>query len=321
MQPGASPILHAFQLLRAGREEDALRLFRELAARGDPGALATLAELTWRGDLVPLDACQGREYYRQASEAGHAGSAAYYTNLLASGIAGPRDWNEALKRLRGEARQDPERRKMLRLIQEMKLTAEGDPVRLPQGQRLSEDPEVWLFPRAFSAAETDYLRELAEPGYEPSVVRENSGRVRRDPIRTSDGSTIHWIIENPAVHALNRRLAALSGSLAEEGEPLQILRYRPGEQYRSHLDHLPGIENQRLLTALIYLNDDYGGGETAFVLTGLKVKGRRGDALVFRNLLPNRRVNPLSEHAGLPVTKGIKYLASRWIRERRWTPQ
>jgi hypothetical protein len=28
----------------------------------------------------------------------------------------------------------------------------------------------------------------------------------------------------------------------------------------------------------------------------------------------------LSEHAGLPVTHGIKYLASRWIREARLTP-
>lgn len=320
MAPGRSSLLHAFDLLRSGREQEAVSLFRDLAARGDPGALATLAELTWRGGLVAQDVFQGREYYRSAAEAGHSGCAAYYTNLLASGIAGPRDWSAALKRLREEARQDPARRRILQLIQGMKLVGDGDSVRLPQGQRLSEDPEVWLFPNAFSAAETDYLRELAEPGYEPSVVREDSGRVVRDPIRTSDSSTIHWAMEDPAVHALNRRLAALSASKVEEGEPLQILRYRPGEQYRSHLDHLPGAENHRLLTALIYLNDDYEGGETLFVRTGLKVKGRKGDALVFRNLDSQRRANPLSEHAGLPVTKGVKYLASRWIRERRWTP-
>ena len=72
------------------------------------------------------------------------------------------------------------------------------------------------------------------------------------------------------------------------------------------------------LTALIYLNNDYEGGETAFVRTALKVRGRKGDALIFRNILEDRSVNPLSEHAGLPVIKGAKFLASRWIRERRW---
>ena len=43
-------------------------------------------------------------------------------------------------------------------------------------------------------------------------------------------------------------------------------------------------------------------------------------ALIFRSALPDRTVDPLSEHAGLPVTSGTKLLASRWIREKRWTP-
>jgi prolyl 4-hydroxylase len=139
----------------------------------------------------------------------------------------------------------------------------------------------------------------------------------RDPIRTSDGSTMHWLIEDPATHALNRRLAAASGTAYDRGEPLQILRYRPGQQYRNHLDFVPGAENQRILTALVYLNTAYEGGETAFVKTDLKVKGRKGDAIVFRSTRPDGRPDPMSEHAGLPVTRGEKYLASRWIRERR----
>jgi prolyl 4-hydroxylase len=202
----------------------------------------------------------------------------------------------------------------------MKLTPDGDPARLPAGKPLSHAPEVRLFPQAFSAAECDFLLFMAEPGYEPSVIRAPDGRAVRDPVRTSDGSTIHWAIENPAIHAINRRLAALTGTCADQGEPLQILRYRPGEQYRSHFDHVPGAENQRMLTALIYLNENFEGGETCFVRTGLKVRARKGDALVFRSLGPDRRADPMSEHSGAPVTKGVKYLASRWIRERRWVP-
>jgi prolyl 4-hydroxylase len=144
------------------------------------------------------------------------------------------------------------------------------------------------------------------------------GRNVPDPIRTSDGSTFHWLIEDPATHAINRRIAALSGTSVEQGEPLHILRYRPGQQYHPHHDWLPP-PNRRVMTVLIYLNDDYEGGETAFPKAELQVRGRKGDALVFVSALPNGDLDPLSEHAGLPVTKGTKYLASRWIRERRHT--
>ena len=74
------------------------------------------------------------------------------------------------------------------------------------------------------------------------------------------------------------------------------------------------------MTALIYLNDEYQGGETFFAETGLKVKGRKGDALVFVSALANGDLDPLSEHAGLPVASGTKYLASRWIREQQHIP-
>ena len=75
-----------------------------------------------------------------------------------------------------------------------------------------------------------------------------------------------------------------------------------------------------MITTIIYLNEEYHGGETLFAKTGLKVRGRKGDALVFVSSLPNGDLDPLSEHAGLPVTSGTKYLASRWIREGRHIP-
>jgi prolyl 4-hydroxylase len=320
MQPRHPLLARAFALSNAGRNAEATLIINQLAAQNEPEALFTLAEMKWRGGMVPQDPVQGRELYRRASEAGHRAAAAAYTNLLASGIAGPRDWPRALQRLREEARSDPRRRQMLAVLEKMKLTPEGDPPSPPQGRRLSDSPQVTLFPNLFSATECDYLRQAAEPGYGPSVVNDAAGRVVRDPIRTSDGSTIHWLIEDPAIHALNRRLAAASGTSAEQGEAMQILRYRPGQQYHPHLDFVRSSENQRVMTALVYLNHDYKGGETCFIKTGLKAKGRKGDALVFHSALPNRNPDPMSEHAGLPVTSGTKFLASRWIRERRWVP-
>jgi prolyl 4-hydroxylase len=86
------------------------------------------------------------------------------------------------------------------------------------------------------------------------------------------------------------------------------------------MDFVPGVDNQRVLTALVYLNEGYGGGETRFVKTGLEVKGTKGDAIVFRNAGADRRADPMSEHAGLPVTSGTKLLASRWMRESQFVP-
>lgn len=310
----------AYDLWNGGRTGEALLVFNRLAAQGEPEALFMLGGARWSGVAGSQDPPRGRELFRQASEAGHRDATIFLTNLLANGVAGPRDWPGAIRRLRGEAKSDPGRREALALIEKMSLDEAGNPQQAPQGEVLSDSPAVTLFPRLFTSGECDYLRKLAEPLFAPSTVFDSSRRLVRDPIRTSDGGTIHWLIEDPAVHALNRRLGAATGTSADQGEAIQILRYRPGQQYHPHLDFVRVSGNDRVLTALTYLNHDYAGGETCFVRTGLKVKGRKGDVLVFRNAAGDGGPDPMAEHAGLPVTTGTKYLASRWIREQRWVP-
>ncbi|HEY5711182.1 MAG TPA: 2OG-Fe(II) oxygenase [Allosphingosinicella sp.] len=317
MQPRHPMLAHAFSLARSGRVAEGMTILKRLAEEGEPEALFTLAETIWVGGPVPQDFAAGRDLFRRASEAGHAQAARAFTNLLASGIAGPRDWPAALARLREEAKTDPARARMLALIERMDLDAAGDPKQVADGETLSETPWVTLFRGAFTEDECAFLMEAADPRYGPSLVGDGMGNEIRDPVRTSDGSTIHWLIEDPAVHALNRRLAALSGTDAGQGEALQVLRYRPGQQYHSHVDW-DGGDNGRIITALAYLNDEYEGGETLFVKTGLKVKGKRGDVLVFRSDGADGQCDLLSEHAGLPVIGGVKYLASRWIHARRY---
>jgi len=320
MPPRHPQLARAFALSNAGQNAEAILIVNQLASQGEPEALYTLAEMKWRGGMVAQDPPQGRELYRRAGEAGHAQAAENHTNLLANGVAGPRDWVNALQRLRGEARRNPRRREALALIEKMRLTDNGDPASLPEGQPLSTSPQVTSFPHLLTATECAYLRQVAEPGYGPSTVRDAHRQLVRDPIRTSDGSTIHWLMEDPAIHALNRRFAAITGTSAEQGEALQILRYRPGQQYHRHFDYVPAADNQRDFTVLVYLNHDYKGGETCFVNTGLSVKGRKGDGMMFCNSLPTGEADKMAEHAGLPVTAGAKYLASRWIRARRWAP-
>lgn len=310
----------AVALSNAGRNAEAVQLVRQVAATGDPEALGVLAEMTWRGGLVEQNPKQARTLFEQAAGRGNANANLIVTNLLASGVAGKQDWKQALERLRVEARQVPPRRKALDLIEAMDLDSEGNPKTVPEGKQLSEDPLVFHFAGLLTREECRYLMEATGDRFEPSMVYDSNRQLVRDQIRTSDGSTIHWLIEDPAVVALNRRIAAISGSTYEGGEALALLRYSPGQEYRPHFDFVKGAENRRLMTALIYLNEDYEGGETEFVRTGLKVKGHTGDVILFHNDGGDGGPNPLSEHAGLPITKGVKYLATRWIRESRWIP-
>lgn len=318
MQPQTSPDLaRAFALSAEGRNDEALRIVQQLADKGDPEALFTLADAHWRGTVVAPDYAQGRALFARAAEAGHATAARAFTNLLANGIAGTRDWPAALARLREEARGDARRAHMLQLIDAMALTPAGFVTSPPRGEVISESPGIMVFRGLFTPEECDFLMAVAEPTFEASKVFIDEVRSELHPLRTSNDAPIHWLIEDPAIHALNRRIAAASGTLYEQAEPLLILRYRPGQEYRKHLDALPGVDNQRFKTALVYLNAEYEGGETEFNRIGLMFRGQKGDAIVFRNTLDNGRADPLSEHAGLPVISGTKYLASRWIRERR----
>jgi prolyl 4-hydroxylase len=270
-----------------------------------------------RGEGGARDLPGARELFRQAAAGGRVDAAVIYANFLAAGVGGPRDWGASLRLLAALAEASPRSRRELERIQAMALDGQGDPLSVPAGETLCEAPALTRFPGLFSAEECAWLAGAAAPMLEPAVVIEpGSGRQVRDPVRVCDSVGFTWPLENPAVHALNRRLAAASGTAVGQGEPLQVLRYRPGGEYRPHFDAIPGFANQRAMTILIWLNDDYEGGETHFPTAGLKLKGGPGDALLFRNTGPDGRPDPASGHSGLPVTAGEKLIASRWIRER-----
>jgi prolyl 4-hydroxylase len=317
----SSPQHTAEQLAAAGRAPEAILMLNRLAQAGNGDAMMTLALWRLGGEHMPRDIAAARDLFRRAGEAGRADAARVYTNFLAAGTGGPADWPGALRRLERQARKEPDAKAQLALIQAMALTPDGDPQALPEPEALSESPYVRLFPKLLTAAECDYLIKASTPMLQPSVVVDpRTGRQVPNPIRTSDDARFPWVILNPAVQALNRRIAAASGTHVDQGEPLQILRYRPGQEYRAHLDSIAGLDNRRILTVIVYLNDGYGGGETRFTQTGLDVRGRKGDALLFRNTLPDSRADPMSQHAGLPVKSGTKLIATRWIWEQPYIP-
>ena len=118
------------------------------------------------------------------------------------------------------------------------------------------------------------------------------------------------------LHAINRRIATATDTVYEQGEPLQVLRYRPGEEYKLHSDALPPGGEQRVTTMLVALETNFAGGETTFPRLGLRWRGREGEALIFANVGADGEPDPRMLHAGEPVTRGTKHLLSKWIRGR-----
>ena len=122
------------------------------------------------------------------------------------------------------------------------------------------------------------------------------------------------------------RIASSLGAETRCFEVPKLLRYEPGQQFSLHADFQEPttpvlareieLHGQRVLTFLVYLNDDYEGGETAFPLVGLRHRGRRGDALYFVNAGPGGEPDRRTVHAGLPPASGTKWLLSQWIRSR-----
>ena len=123
---------------------------------------------------------------------------------------------------------------------------------------------------------------------------------------------------------IENRIAALLHWPVVHGEGLQVLRYEKGAEYRPHFDffnpkhpnhkEIIGKGGQRVGTLLMYLSDVESGGGTRFPEINLDVRPKKGTALYFSNTKFDGSIEPLSLHAGMPVVKGTKYLATKWLR-------
>ena len=106
-------------------------------------------------------------------------------------------------------------------------------------------------------------------------------------------------------------------------EAATILHYAPGEEISDHFDfidpHAPNYRQQiarggqRVVTFLVYLNDNYAGGETAFPRLDLCYKATRGDALFFVNVQSDGQPNLQTLHAGRPP-QAEKWIVSQFMR-------
>ena len=187
-------------------------------------------------------------------------------------------------------------------------------------------PRVVVFANLLSPQECEALCQAAQPRLERSeTVEVATGGNEVNAARTSDGMFFQRA-ETEFIAGIERRIAELVNWPVQRGEGLQILRYRPGAQYRPHFDYFdpaqPGTARmverggQRVGTLIIYLRAPQVGGATVFPDAGLEVAPVPGHAVFFSYDQPVPAT--LTLHGGAPVLAGEKWVATKWMRQREF---
>jgi prolyl 4-hydroxylase len=184
-----------------------------------------------------------------------------------------------------------------------------------------ESPALRVLGNLLSAEECEALIKESGPRLQRAKTVDSSGKQQIDARRTSEGM-FFTIGESPLIKRIEQRIATLLSIPIDHGEGLQILHYLPGQQYEPHYDWFdpeqPGFAaitakgGQRIASLVMYLNTPEAGGGTAFPDIGLTVSALRGSAVYFAY----DTGDTASLHAGLPVQKGEKWIATKWLRER-----
>lgn len=308
----------ANRLAAAGRQQEAVELVRTAAAADDPEALFAIAN--WRLFALhgPRDLAEAHRLLDRARALGHVEATQLKATLVGNGTGCKSSLGKAAAILGSIRARD--RYADTQLAFSARMRSDRDAARALV-EVLCEKPQIRVIRGLLSADECRYLITLGGPHLQPSfVIDPRTGARMPHPVRTSSGMSFGPTLEDRVVNLINRRLAKVTRTEVEWGEPLHMLRYQPGEEYKVHMDALPGTANQRQWTVLLYLNDDYEGGATRFDAVGVEFRGELGDALIFRNIDESGEGDPASRHAGLPVTGGVKWLATRWIRQSPYHP-
>nr|WP_137676018.1 2OG-Fe(II) oxygenase [Parerythrobacter lutipelagi] len=169
---------------------------------------------------------------------------------------------------------------------------------------------------------------LIEAERRPSTLADHNGD---QYFRTSE--TCDLSPGNPAVQELEAQLLELNGIDPAHGEPVQGQRYDVGQEFKPHNDWFNpqgqdwekycSVAGQRTWTFMIYLNDVPAGGATRFTVVKKSFRPEAGKLLCWNNRKPSPaggeplgNVNTL--HHGMKVRKGLKYVITKWYRERPW---
>ncbi|KAL6467908.1 hypothetical protein MHYP_G00235850 [Metynnis hypsauchen] len=178
-----------------------------------------------------------------------------------------------------------------------------------------DKPPIMRYHNVISETEIEHLKNCSRPRLQRFKVNSND-----NPVTFNRVSQSTWLSEeDPVVFRVIQRLSDITGMDMESADLLEVLNYGIGGHFGPHYDTGKLDESSdgyRIATIMIYLSDVSVGGATVFPNIGASLKPQKGTAVMWYNLLRNGQVDEQSLHAGCPVFRGSKWIATKWIRER-----
>lgn len=299
------PALRAAALVFARKSHErgrslATKLLQAAAKRGDSIAAQLLAERLAQGDGCAVDQGAAANLWAQLSETGVPRLPAVHAQRTPAASTADDDASAQTLSLR-------------------------EYLSTPATETLATQPAVRIVRGLLNADECRLLIAMATPLLHPSrTVDPRTGQPVAMELRTSHDAPFDVLNEDLSVRLVQARMAAAAGVPLDQAEQLIVLRYEPGQEYRPHRDYLPPdaierdrpIAGNRMRTICVYLNQVEAGGATEFPHADLRIEPRAGDAIVFDNLDAEGSPDATTLHAGLPVERGVKWLATLWFRQR-----
>lgn len=183
--------------------------------------------------------------------------------------------------------------------------------------------QIFLLDGFLNASDCARLIALIERECAPSRLFEAA---RYGGYRTSSSCNLDR--GDSFVSTIEARICAALGIAPRHGETVQGQRYRTGEKFGVHPDFFYTDQpywpqqarhgGQRTWTAMAYLNEPEEGGMTNFPHLQLSIAPRLGRLAVWNNMAADGSPSNWTLHAGEPVTKGTKYIITKWFREKPW---
>ena len=346
-----SPVLsQARELDDAGNHDEAINVLALATQQGDNLAKTMLGKRMLVGDRCPYLPQDGARFILEAARDGVADAVSMVAVFQSTGIYQPKSWPHAIATLAHAAALGS----TIAREQMLLLSDRGEPAMNPElldnedpaywqqlvtavdlngwmqtheGQLLNQTPEIKTFAGLLPPPICRWLIRLAKDRLKPALVYDAMNR-RNYQSETRTNSIAEFnMVENELLHFLiQQKMSAACGIPMVQMEGTALLNYQPGEEISDHFDFVdPGMPNyeqeirdngQRIITFLIYLNEDYEGGETVFPELNISYKGKTGDGIYFVNALPDGSPDRRTKHAGRPPVTGEKWIVSQFIRNR-----
>lgn len=325
--------------------EDEAELERGAAA-GDAASRFALGTTLLTGERAARDGHRGISLIRAAAEQDHPGALERQALFSVMGIEGPPDWERALDLLQRAAeigsRRAAAQLSLLGSLEGAEASADGwaglrrrikvDRLfEVGEKRVISETPRVRAIDGFLAPQLCEWLISVSRGRLSPATIFDKeAGTLRQDPARSNSSVEYQLIDMDLVIELVRTRISVATRLPLPLFETSQVLHYSVGQAFHPHFDFLDPANSaydeqfarlgQRIATFLIYLSDDFEGGETAFPSAGLNYRGAAGDALFFANVDQAGNPDRLTLHAGMPPTSGEKWIFSQWIRNRPPAP-